>query len=326
MTSRRILNGRRLLVLQLLFLSVTANATAPGWESQYGAELAGLTGADDSAENVVLSFEFPFAGANYTVVSVNSNGGLAFSDDPAVVNVLHWHIWHKNAFQIDFTSAPFPSLLALNTDLDLTSVGTIYFSDFGDRAVFTWDRVATNHTPDAAFASFQIALYPDGHFSYSYLPLEGDPLADLDEGIVVGFSRGQGAIPTGSVDLSATPMNVLDTAYQIWCYKEDPAGDPAASACFDPGQDSNAGFDLDNNLTMLFEPDGSGGYLVSNQPEATPPPPPAPAPPPSVPPTSGGGQTGFWLLALLFISTLVSKRWLRPAQARVRIWQGSHRA
>lgn len=327
MTVARSSSRSMLLLLSLSLIGPTALAVPPGWEAQYGAELLALTGADDSAENVTLSFEFPFAGETFTVVSANNNGGLAFSDDPAVINIIHWHIWHKNAFQLDFTSAPFPSLLAFNTDLDLTSAGTIYFNDFGDRAVFTWDGVATNRSPQSPFVSFQVALYPDGHFSYSYVPLAGDPVADLDEGIVVGFSSGRGALPSGSVDLTAAPMSVLSTAYQVWCYDEDPGADPATSNCFEPGQDNNAGFDLTDNLTLLFEPDGSGGYLVSTQQPEAAPPPPAPSPPlPAAPPSSGGGGAGTLLLGLLVLTTLLRLGASVQLRRQRQTWQGCRRA
>lgn len=305
---------RHFLALVLLaFFALSRAAAEPAvWEPEFGVELAGLTGQDDTAENVVLSFEFPFQGESYTVVSASNNGGIALGNDPDVLNVIQWHVWHKNSFVLDFSFANFPSLLAFNTDLDQTSTGVVYFNDFGDRAVFTWDGVGTNRTPSQAFISFQIHIYADGRFVFSYLTVNGDLITDLDEGIVVGFSNGVGDPPGGSVDFSNAPISVLSTSYEIWCYDEDPAGDPAASNCYEPGRDNNAGFDFAQDANLLFEPDGTGGILVRNEPEVTPDPPPVVNPPPPLP-SGGGGGSGPVTMLLLFMMAISYRRRRLPA-------------
>ncbi len=315
-TLLRYSHPRLAFLLLLAYLIGPLHAEPAIWEPDFGAELLTLSGADDSAENVVLGFEFPMLGETYTVVSVNNNGGVALGNDPGQALVIQWHHWHRNSFQLDFTAVGFPSLVAFNTDLDQTSTGVVYFNDLGDRAVFTWDGVGTNRTPGAPFITFQIHLFADGRFAYAYQGIEGDLIADLDEGIVVGFSDGSGAPPSGSVDFTASPMSVLATTYEIWCYNEDPAGDPAASNCYEPGRDNNAGFDLDQEQTLLFEPDatggtggggGQGGFLVSNQPPVVVQPPPPEPPPPTSGGGGGGGGNGPALLLLLVSAFLVRR-------------------
>lgn len=302
-------------LFSLLLFLVFAGQSAPRahaepavWEPDFGSPVASLSGQDDAAENVVLSFEFPFDNQQFTVVSINVNGGIALGNDPDSFLNLPWHLWHKNSFELGFAASGFPSLVAFNTDLDMTSTGQIYFNDFGDRAVFTWDGVGTNQSPGIAFATFQLQIFADGRFVYAYQAFNGDLIADLDEGIVVGYSDGRSAAPTGSVDFSNSPFSALSTNYEIWCYDEDPNADPAASNCYEPGRDNNAGFDVaQGDATLQFEPDGTGGYLVTNRVETEPPP---PAPPPVlITPGGGGGHGGPAILLLMIFVAAIRQPW-----------------
>ncbi|NNF52039.1 MAG: hypothetical protein HKN59_06345 [Gammaproteobacteria bacterium] len=276
-----------------------ADAEPALWETDYGAMMSSLTGTDDAADNVVLSFEFPFAEQTYTVASVNVNGGVVLGNDPGEFHTVPWHLWHRNSFVLGFSASGNPSLVPFNTDLDLTSTGQIYFKDFGDRAVFTWDGAGSNRSPNLNFATFQLQIFADGKFSFAYQDFNGDLIADLDEGIVVGFSDGSAVPPAGSVDFSDAPFSGLTTSYEIWCYDEDPGADPAESDCYEPGRDNNSAFDVMlADGTLEFMPDGTGGFLVTNQAEASEPPPPPPLPDPTTG-EGGSGGAGIWMLFLI---------------------------
>ncbi|MGR3317755.1 MAG: PEP-CTERM sorting domain-containing protein [Candidatus Anammoxibacter sp.] len=129
-----------------------------------------------------------------------------------------------------------------NTDLDLTSTGTIHFNDFGDRAVFTWNEVGTNED-ELALVTFQAQLLADGTIIFGYNGIfdgQGEDLIDsLDEGIVVGISPSLGFDP-GTTDLSAgTPFDLSlgTTYYEVWGWDE-----------FDPFNDL---FDLDQTNVIF---------------------------------------------------------------------------
>jgi hypothetical protein len=273
--SRTVLSLRRFerLLLGCIFASATlfgaapaAQALPPIWESEFGERLVAVSDSDDGLENVDLSFAFPFAGSMHTTIAVNADGGIGLGTD---VYVEH-DLWKVLVFEPEFTDLGQASLAIFTTDLNPEFSGEIFFNDFGDRAVVTWVLVASyeySSTGVPFIATIQAQLRHDGTSVYAYREFLGDPLAGLGHGVVVGLSEGAGAPPPGSLDLTEGPGAVDSTTiYEIWCDDEDPQGDPAESACFEPGRPNNSGFDLEL-ASLVFTPSGDAGFVVTSVPE-----------------------------------------------------------
>lgn len=265
--------GTAAFLVALLAGSAPAAAQPPIWEPTYGAELTDLTGEDDSTIDVTLSFPFPYGGAGYTTVYVGTNGciqlGSLGTDDD--IDYDHWEYFEE------FVDDAAPEICAFNSDLDLSTTGTIHFNDFGDRAAFTWNEIGTNAN-ETALMTFQIQIYATGRIVLGYngiLDGEGeDLLDDLDEGIVVGITLSNGINP-GPTDLSNGPFVAGGTTYQAWCYDVADScgystlrvgqapdkkgklatpvpGAPTGSGATVPGP-INTAFDLDQT-NVIFEP------------------------------------------------------------------------
>jgi hypothetical protein len=212
-----------------------------------------------------LSFDFPFDGTPYRTIFVGTNGDLQLGSlgDDGDIDYDHW------AYMEEFTDDGAPSIAGLNTDLDLTSRGTVHFNDFGDRAVFTWNEVGTDAN-EFAVSSFQISLYPSGRILMGWNGILDGPaedlLADLGEGIVVGVTAGDIRQPTNPAptDLSfATTAGT--TVFDRWCYD-------VADSCGTFGDDLglpgpvNTEFDLDDtNVEFVPIPNG---FRIVGGPEA----------------------------------------------------------
>ncbi len=87
------------------------------------------------------------------MVFVGTNGDIQFgslSNDGAI-DFDHW------SFLEDFLDDGAPTVAGFNSDLVLTTSGTIHFNDFGDRAVFTWNEVGT-FSDETALLTFQCSL------------------------------------------------------------------------------------------------------------------------------------------------------------------------
>jgi len=246
-----------------LLFSASVWAIPPIWEASFGPEIVVLTGEDDEQTSVTLSFSFPFEGTNYTTVWVGTNGDiqldtLGFDDD---IDYDHWEYMEEFISDLD------PSIAGLNTDLDLSTTGTVHFNDFGDRAVFTWNEVGTNSN-ETALITFQIQIEDTGRIVLGYNGVLDDLgenlINDLDEGIVVGITDGlwpnNGTEP-GLSDLSGSFSSTSPNIYDRWCY------DIANSCGFD-GNDTglpgsvNTAFDLDQS-NVVFNPVQGGGFDVS---------------------------------------------------------------
>ncbi len=228
-----------------LLIPPAAIATPPIWESDFGDVIGSLTLGDDATDSVVLSFDFPFDGTLYRTIFVGTNGDLQLgslgTDDD--IDYDHWE------YMEEFTADGAPSIAGFNTDLDLSSTGTVHFNDFGDRAVFTWNEVGTNEN-ELALCTFQIALYPSGRILLGWNGILDDPgedlLVDLNEGIVVGISAGDIPQPTNPppTDLSI-PSTGGTTLFDRWCYD-------IADSCGTNGDNLglpgpvNTAFDLDD--------------------------------------------------------------------------------
>lgn len=241
-------------------LSAPAIAIPPIWEPSFGAELVTLTNQDDDTTSVALSFNFPYEGTNYTTIHVGTNGCIQLGSlgTDGDIDYDHWIYFEE------FINDAAPELCPLNTDLDLSTTGTIHFNDLGDHAVITWNEVGTN-AEETHLSSFQVQLWNTGRIVFGYNGiLDGageDLLGSLDEGIVVGITISDNVDP-GPVDLSNGPFSTGPTAYQRWCYD-------TADSCGVGGSDTglpgpvNSAFDLDQ-LNVIFDPLPRTGFAVSS--------------------------------------------------------------
>ncbi len=233
------------------------------FDTNVGAAL-GITG-DDSTTPVTLGFNFPFPDGTATnSIDIDSNG----------------RIFPAAADTSDFTSTPAElvgqttSIAALWTDLTPTGTGAgdVFFRTDATIAVITFQDVTEFGGSDEF--TFQIQLYPDGRVVLCY---DNRVPTTLDS--LVGLSEGGGAADPGSSDLTATAgTNGVTTVYEDftsgmdlidgcisftpagagWCLANDfppPPVDGTATTLAQPVQTS-----------LLFSPDGGGGYIVAKVP------------------------------------------------------------
>lgn len=238
-----------------------ALAAPPIWESSFGSILASLTGEDDDTTSVSLGFNFPYLGTNYTTIYVGTNGCIQLGSlgTDLDIDYDHWEYFEE------FIDDAAPEICPLNTDLDLSTTGTIHFNDLGDHAVFTWNGVGTDQD-ETALSTFQVQIWNTGRIVFGYNGiLNGpgeNPLVSLNEGIVTGITLSNNVDP-GPIDLNGAPLTTGPTAYQRWCYD-------AANSCGIGGVDTglpgptNLAFDLDQQ-NVIFDPIvGGRGFNVSS--------------------------------------------------------------
>src|SRR5579872_2585966 len=123
-----------------------------------GTPLAALD--DDDTRQFALPFAFPFFGATYTQLFINSDGNLTFTagDSASTERSLG-----------RMTAGP-PRISPLFDDLDpaLTAGGVRVFSD-STRLVVSWVSVpeySANGTGTPQ--TFQVSIFPDGHIQFAY--------------------------------------------------------------------------------------------------------------------------------------------------------------
>ena len=144
-----------------------------------------LTLADDDSAEVALPFSFPFQGASYDSVFVNSNGNLTFGSGDA----------NFFANVPDLLSGP-PRIAPLWDDLSPNEAGLIYVSSDATSATVTFENV-----PEFFFGgnnTFNVRLQEDGTIEVSY-----DNLDSPDN--IVGVTEGGGVADPGPSDLSGSP-------------------------------------------------------------------------------------------------------------------------
>lgn len=238
-----------------------AFAAPPIWESSFGSILTALTGQDDDTDSASLSFNFPYLGTDYTTVYVGTNGciqlGSLGTDND--IDYDHWDYFEE------FINDAAPEICPLNTDLDLSTTGTIHFNDLGDHAVFTWNGVGTDQD-ETALSTFQVQIWNTGRIVFGYNGILNGPgenlLVSLNEGIVTGITLSDNVDP-GPIDLNSAPLATGPTAYERWCYD-------TANSCGIGGVDTglpgptNLAFDLDQQ-NVIFDPIVRGsGFNVSS--------------------------------------------------------------
>ncbi|MEO6098632.1 MAG: S8 family serine peptidase, partial [Fibrobacteria bacterium] len=140
-----------------------------------GRRLDMVSGCDDCSESADLTFAFPFFGESFKGVNVSANGYLTFG-----------------SLADGFSNHPLPGKLmpthlvaALFQDLYPAGGGSIYFQDFGDKAVVQYQAV-----PDfrgTGVYDFQIILFQDGTIDLQYQRLTG-----VKNTSTVGIQNGAG--------------------------------------------------------------------------------------------------------------------------------------
>jgi hypothetical protein len=114
---------------------------------------------DDVATTVALSFAFPFYGADYTSLSVCSNGFITFG-----------------ASSTTYSNQPFPSTSAPNALIaafwdDLRAANNVYFRDYTDRAVIQFQNVSPYS--GAGTYTFQVVITAQGKITLFYRTMTG---------------------------------------------------------------------------------------------------------------------------------------------------------
>ena len=215
----------------LTFTPANANATQyryavtqQGYDAaaaSAGTPLAALD--DDDSRAVTLPFRFPFFGAGYGQVYVNSDGNLTFTagDNASTQRALG-----------RMTAGP-PRISPLFDDLNpaQTAGGVRVLAD-ATRVVVSWVKVpeyATSGT--GALQTFQVRLYPDGHMQFSYSGVNptsavvGISPGNLQPGTtLVDFLTEAGATYTATVAEifgNTLTLDVVTVAQQFYQTHED---------------------------------------------------------------------------------------------------------
>ena len=143
---------------------------------------------DEAADPIDLPFLFPFYGYNYSSFIVNANGWVGFASDN--------DSWSNTAIPND--DAPRPAVFAFWDDLNPISdgggcsgigSGTVYYKNFSDKVVITFDEVAYCSGTDDGLYTFQIILYPNGKVEVNYYEMIG-----LLSSATIGIQNGNGTV------------------------------------------------------------------------------------------------------------------------------------
>lgn len=153
-----------------------------------------ITIEDDATRLYDLSFEFPFFGARYSRVYLNSDGNLTFTEGDSA----------STARDLGrFLNGP-PRVALFFDDLDSTETGEVRVSNLPDRFVVSWNAVP--EWGKTGPNSFQVELDPDGSVRMRY------SIVRAGSGIV-GLSPGGDSAGLSLVDLSASAASeVFETA------------------------------------------------------------------------------------------------------------------
>lgn len=153
-------------------------------------------GDDDSAE-VDIGFSFPFNGATYDSVFVNSNGNLTFGEGDTDFS--------ESVF--DFLNGP-PRIAPLFDDLSPNAGGRVVVG--GDGSSFTVEFDGVPEFFASTTNTFAVTLYPNGDINITYGGIAAqDGLA--------GVTEGNGAADTGNTDLTgAAGLSSSGTTYELF--------------------------------------------------------------------------------------------------------------
>lgn len=164
---------------------------------------------DDAVRTVGLGFSFPFAGSNYTTVSVCSNGFVWLGDVPATAFSGLGADYFDN--EVDFRAFA-PRIAVCWDDWNPSAGGAVTFVSDGTQASIVWKSVPRfgNATVQA---NMELLLDSSGAIHIRYGSVMSVPLTTS----LVGITAGQNA-PASPIDWSsALPATVAGgTGYQVF--------------------------------------------------------------------------------------------------------------
>ncbi len=152
---------------------------------------------DDSSQELALGFTFPFNGADYTSVFVNSNGNLTFGSGDTDFSESVSELLNDQ-----------PRIAPLWDDLSPNNGGLVIAD--GDASSMTVTFSGVPEFISTGANTFSVTLFDTGDFVISY----GDVTAT--DGLA-GASEGGGAADPGATDLSANgPYSKSGTTYELF--------------------------------------------------------------------------------------------------------------
>lgn len=224
------------------------------WESDFGDELSDLTGEDDAAEEVELSFLFSYAGSSYDTFYVGTNGGVALGD-----------LGEADDYPSgdEFIETSDPMLAPFWSDMSLSSMGTVWFNDFGDRAVFTWDEIGTFQNTDAPF-TFQLQILESGQIIFGYNGISEITAEFIDTDVHVGLTEGNLNEFPSEVDYSSdSPFFTDDSVLELFEYDKETFVLDGQNVIFTPQEEGGYRVDIPEPTTLLIL--GFGGLLSARR-------------------------------------------------------------
>ncbi len=186
-----------------------------------GSDLATL--GDDDSRTLFFpeGFRFPFFGATYRAVYVNSDGNLSFEGGQSF----------SNRSEAEFLGGP-PRIAPLFTDLDPSAGGRVRAAMADGGFTITWDQVPEFSSAGARPPNtFSVTLFGNGDIRFRYGNIQVLPDAGLQAvvGVTPGRTPGEDPLDLSSQNL---PLRFLDgPVYQTF---------------------SGSSFDL-NNRDLLFQ-------------------------------------------------------------------------
>jgi uncharacterized protein (TIGR03437 family) len=111
---------------------------------------------DDDSRPFTLPFAFPFYGATYTQLFLNSDGNLTFNSGESA----------STSRSVGRMTGGPPRISPLFDDLDPSRGGSVRFFADANHVVFSWVKVADYET--GIPQTFQARLYADGSIQFSY--------------------------------------------------------------------------------------------------------------------------------------------------------------
>jgi uncharacterized protein (TIGR03437 family) len=166
-----------------------------------GSPLAAL--GDDDWRELTLPFSFPFFGATYSKIYLNSDGNLTFTAPESA---------SSSRTTGRMTGGP-PRIAPLFDDLDPSGTpGSVRYAADATRAVFTWSAVPEYSDSGSGFTfdlvvvqTFQVRLYPDGRIQFAYNGV-------IPASAVVGIAPGNAAGATNLVSFHNDPSAEYSSA------------------------------------------------------------------------------------------------------------------